>query len=116
MCRSKTTVIDGVQVEYAKQSDFSSDAWDRIKSLEHRADGSTVSSMKDGRLIHKGFKSGVGKEHKMLFGRGKADFVGGNTIYELKPNNAWSIKRGIQQLHRYNTGLGGGYKLVLVLY
>lgn len=40
----------------------------------------------------------------------------GNTIFELKPNNAWSIAKGIQQLHSYSTGLGGGYKLVLVLY
>ena len=117
LCRSKTTVIDGVQVEYAKQSDFSSDAWDRIKSLEHRADGSTVSSMKDGRLIHKGFKSGFGKEYRVP-GVGRFDFFNKaeKIIYELKPNNSSSIIRGIQQLHRYNTGLGGGYKLVLVLY
>ena len=73
--------------------------------------------MSDGRFIHKGFKSGFGKEFRVP-NVGRFDFydVANKIIYELKPNNAWSITKGIQQLHRYSAGLGGGYKLVLVLY
>ena len=114
-CRSKPTIIDGVEIQHAQKSDFTSESWDRIQSLQHRADGSTLSSMSDGRFIHKGFKCGTGKE-RLIKGFGKADSVIGKTIYELKPNNPWSITKGIEQLHRYNTGLGGGYTLVLVLY
>lgn len=120
LCRSKKVVIDGVQVERAKKSDFTRESWERIKSLEHKADGSTISSLKDGRAIHNGFKvesSGFGKE-LCKKGIGRFDYFDetAKIIYELKPNNAWSVKRGITQLHRYNVGMGGGYKLVLILY
>ena len=116
-CRSKPTIIDGVEIQHAQKSDFTSESWDRIQSLQHRADGSTLSSMSDGRFIHKGFKCGTGKEFKVK-NVGRFDFYDTvkNIIYELKPNNASSIARGIKQLHRYNAGIGGGSKLVLVLY
>lgn len=39
-----------------------------------------------------------------------------NTIFELKPNNPRSIKKGINQLHKYDEALGGGFTLVLELY
>ena len=116
--RTRPTVIDGVEIQLAQQSDFTPEAWDRIQSLQHRADGSTISSLRDGRFIHKGFKTEFlnnGKE-AIIKGYGRVDCIIGNTLYELKPNNAWSIMRGIAQLHRYNVGMGGGYKLVLVLY
>ncbi len=117
--RSKPTVIDGVEIQHAQQSDFTPEAWERIQSLNHRADGSTISTMTDGRFIHTGFKTsqGLGKELTKP-GVGRFDYINmtKKIIYELKPNNAWSITRGIRQLHRYNVGMGGGYKLVLVLY
>jgi len=120
VCRSKPTVIDGVEIQKAQKSDFTSESWNKIQSLDHRADGSTISSMRDGRFIHKGFKSEAGGLGKELYkkGIGRIDYFDATTktIFELKPNNAWSIKKGIQQLHRYNAGMGGGYKLVLVLY
>ena len=117
---SQSQIIDGVELQRAQQLDFTQESWNRINSLSKRADGSTISTMSDGRFIHKGFKTnyaGFGKEYT-LKGVGRVDYydIANKIIYELKPNNASSIAKGIKQLHRYNAGLGGGYKLVLVLY
>ena len=114
---SQSQIIDGVELQRAQQTDFTQESWNRINSLTKRADGSTISTMSDGRFIHKGFKGGVGKE-VFKKGVGRFDYFdkANKIIYELKPNNASSIARGIKQLQRYNAGLGGGYKLVLVLY
>ena len=66
----------------------------------------------------RGFVSGGGPRG----GRGYFDGFDkiNKVIYELKPNNPASIKRGIAQLKRYqNTMIAQGYgtyKLVLVLY
>lgn len=48
----------------------------------------------------------------------RPDYVDFNTrtIYELKPMNPRSVKRGIRQLQRYNKALGGGFTLRLELY
>lgn len=60
---------------------------------------------------------GIGKE-EFIRGFGKADVIDytNKIIYELKPNNYKSIMQGIRQLKRYNKGMGGVFKLVLVLY
>ena len=115
--RSEPVVIDGVEVQLAKGQDFTQEAWDRINSLPKNADGSTRSTLADGWFIHKGYKGGRYKEY-FRKGVGRFDFYdeANKIIYELKPNNPSSIARGIKQLKRYNKALGGGYKLVLVLY
>lgn len=118
--RSKTFEIDGVEVQYAKKVDFTKESWNRKINLPKDADGNTISTMADGQFIHKGYKAGFidnGKEY-ISKGVGRFDFYdkANKIIYELKPNNPASIAKGIKQLKGYNKGLGGGYKLVLVLY
>ena len=110
---------DGVNIYRASQADFTDEAWSRMQSLNHAPDGSTISSLKDGSFIHKGFKAAepVGKEFR-IHGRLRADFLDevGNVIYELKPNNTSSIARGIAQLNKYNSLLDNAYKMVLIVY
>lgn len=38
------------------------------------------------------------------------------TIYELKPFNRRNIRKGVKQITNYNELLGGGYKMIIVLY
>ena len=38
------------------------------------------------------------------------------SIYELKPYNLHSARRGVKQIIKYNDVLGGGYKMIIVLY
>lgn len=118
--RSKTFEIDGVEVQHAKKVDFTKESWNRKINLPKDADGNTISTMADGQFIHRGYKAGfVGKGKEYISkGVGRFDFYdkANKIIYELKPNNPASIAKGIKQLKGYNKGLGGGYKLVLVLY
>ena len=112
------TAHDGVGIQYANKSDFTPEAWGRVESLPKRADGSTISNLRDGLAIHRGYKFGLHGKEYTLPGYGRIDYldVWNKVIYELKPNNAASIMRGIEQLHRYSIGLGGSYSLILVLY
>ena len=112
---------DGVVIQRANQADFTDEAWREVQSLQHNANGETISNAASGRKIHRGFK--VGTQDRILrAGRttGKYGFVDSidyvnKVIYELKPNNSKSITLGIQQLHRYGSQMQA-YKLVLVLY
>ena len=38
------------------------------------------------------------------------------SLYELKPYNLHSARRGVKQIIKYNDILGGGYKMIIVLY
>ena len=38
------------------------------------------------------------------------------SLYELKPYNLHSARRGVKQIINYNDVLGGGYKMIIVLY
>ena len=117
--RKPTSVIrDGVEIRRATKADFTDEAWQEIQSLKHNANGETISNMSGGRKIHKGFKSGLNGKEYVIPGCGRADYFDKalNTIYELKPNNTKAIVCGINQLHRYNTGLGKLSKLVLIVY
>ena len=38
------------------------------------------------------------------------------SLYELKPYNRHSARRGVKQIIKYNDILGGGYKMIIVLY
>jgi len=112
---------NGVQIMHANASQFTPEAWAIIQSLSKKATGSTVSSLKSGQAVHKGFMvtkrtgttiKGVGKNGSDWF----MDAFDGTTIFELKPNNPVGIKQGIAQLHRYNNAMGGNKFMVLVLY
>ena len=39
-----------------------------------------------------------------------------NTVFELKPYNIRNARKGVKQILNYNDVLGGGYKMVIVLY
>ena len=39
-----------------------------------------------------------------------------NTVFELKPYNIRNTRKGVKQILNYNGALGGGYKMVIVLY
>ena len=106
----------GVEIRRVSREDFTDEAWARIQSLKHKPDGSTVSSLKDGYFIHKGYKVDIPGKEGPVKGAWRADFLTDKIIYELKPNNANSIRRGIAQLHRYNNALDGAHKLILVVY
>ena len=118
---------DGVVIQRANRADFTKDAWREAQSLPHNANGETISSAASGRKIHKGFKTGL--DRLTIEGGGRVPGAPGytdaynsvtNTIYELKPNNARSIRMGIKQLHRYEKALlpdlHYSLKLVLVVY
>ena len=112
----KTKIVDSVRIQKAK--DFTAEAKTVVKSLD-RSSGYTKSSLSAGREIHKGYKTGLSgiKEYGKVKGirPDYVDFKKG-IIYELKPNNPRSIKSGINQLHKYNNALGGGFTLILELY
>ena len=113
------TIVDGVKIR--KATDFTDEAKQLINSLDH-TDGVTKSSASIGRDIHKGYKATSEynprfKEFDEVKGI-RPDYVDfdTNTIYELKPMNPRSIKKGIAQLKKYNEILGGNFKLVLEFY
>ena len=108
-------------VEIARATDFTAEAADTIKSLD-RSRGYTKSARDVGQKIHTGYKPSSmfpkkGKEYRKLKGV-RPDYIDfdNNIIYELKPNNPWSIKRGVHQLQKYNRAIGGGYRLRLEVY
>ena len=39
-----------------------------------------------------------------------------NTVFELKPYNIRNARKGVKQILNYNDALGGGYKMIIVLY
>ena len=91
--------------------DFTKDARDIIKSLEH-TNGFTKSTRSAGRKIHKGYKSGPAfkaeyKEYKKVKGI-RPDYYNPKTktIYELKPYNPRSAKAGVKQLKKYKKKIG----------
>ena len=118
---------DGVVIQRANQADFTDEAWREVQSLQHNANGETVSSAASGRKIHKGFKTDI--DNLTIPGGGRVPGAPGyvdvynsatKTIYELKPNNARSINMGIKQLQRYGKAFLAEWhyspKLVLVVY
>ncbi len=123
---AKTVTESGVEIQKATKGNFTSEAWDEIQSLPRDANGNTVSNLKSGRKIHYGFMKDAQGSHISGGGShgGKGYFDGYNKarkiVYELKPNNPASIKRGIAQLQRYQRALiaqgKGVHKLILVVY
>jgi len=109
----------GNTLELAKAVDFTDDAADTVKALK-RTDGFTKSTATAGTKIHQGYKKGTGfklkfKEYKEIKGI-RPDYYDGITIFELKPYNMRSAKKGIEQLKKYNSVLGGGKIMRLEFY
>ena len=98
--------------------DFAKDGLDIAKGLNKTKEGFTISNKLDGIRIHKSFMnngtgivSSTGKKYRL----DELDDVK-DIIFELKPGNPSSAKRGVKQILNYNSVMGGGYKLVLVFY
>lgn len=110
---------NGIEVRKVRLNDIEYDAWITINEKNKRFFKATKSSLKDGLFIHKGYKVNFeGKEFAIFDTAKRIDFYNAKsrTIFELKPNNLKSVQRGIKQLLEYDRLLGGGNKLVLVLY
>lgn len=85
----------------------------------------TKSSLKHGQEVHKLYKINkvVIKEYNGIKGI-RPDFVDfqNHKIYELKPYNPWSVRRGIRQLDKYKTvfdskySVENGWESIIVFY
>jgi len=106
----------GGVIKYASKADFTDDAWKLVKGLD-RSSGFTRSSAIMGTKIHKGYR---GVPHNIPGGRLDGIDHIAKAIYELKPNNIRNIKKGINQLVRYQKGVAsqglGVYQIILLLY
>lgn len=104
-------------IRFANKADFADDGWDLVNSL-NKVDGFTVSNTRIGTKIHKTFGGGG----KLINFANRVDGIDdiGRIVFELKPYNVRSIRRGIKQLNRYQNvlyDLGNGlYKMVFVVY
>ena len=101
----------GNTLEIAEAVDFTKDARDIIKSLEH-TNGFTKSTRSAGRKIHNGYKAGPSfredyKEYRKVKGI-RPDYYNPKTktIYEFKPYNPRSAKAGVKQLKKYKKKIG----------
>jgi len=103
-----------VIVRMVRDSELTKEAQAIRAGLPKNAQGHTVSNMKDGQQIHKGFMVGAPGKEKTIPSLGRADVLSGNVIFELKPNNPRAIANGIRQLQKYNKD--GNLKMILVLY
>lgn len=79
----------------------------------------TVSNHIDGTKLHKLFMDNGGEivdqiTRKTYRYDGIDELM--KSLYELKPYNLHSARRGVKQIIRYNDVLGGGYKMIIVLY
>ena len=117
----KMAAKEGIKLQKINRDDFTEEALEIIDKLKHKKDGSTISSLKDGRDIHNGYKidmKGKGKEHLAGNSRKKMDFYDetNHVIKELKPMNYKSVIKGIKQLKTYDALVGGTNKLILIVY
>ena len=75
----------------------------------------TVSNHVDGTKLHTMFmKNGktIANTRKRVDGINEIT----KSIFELKPYNVHSARRGVKQIINYNDLLGGGFKMIIVLY
>ena len=95
--------------------EFTEGGLDLAKMLDKTSDGFTISNRLDGIKIHKSF---MGNGMKIPGSRLRADGLDSVTkqLYELKPYNRNSLKKGVKQITKYNDELGGGYQMILVFY
>ena len=87
--------------------------------LVHNKCGGESPAAKRGRQVHQEWDYGPGVEKEQRIGTGaRVDGIdrANKIVYELKPNNARAIRRGIRQLGRYLDILGEEWMGVLVTY
>ena len=85
------------------------------KMLSKTPDGFTISNRLDGIKIHKSFmENGTRIPGSRLRADGLDDIS--KQLFELKPYNRNSLRKGINQIINYNNKLGGGYQMILVFY
>ena len=95
--------------------DFAEGGLDLAKMLNKTSDGFTISNRLDGIKIHKSF---MGNGAQIYNTRLRADGLNPVTkqLYELKPYNRNSLRKGVKQIINYNNKLGGDYQMILVFY
>lgn len=95
--------------------DFADGGLDLVKGLDRTTDGFTISNRLDGIKIHKSF---MGNGLIIPGTRLRVDGLNNITksVFELKPYNMLGARRGVRQILNYNNALGGGYKMIIVLY
>ncbi len=105
--------IDGkkVKVVIRRATDFTDETKDLIKTLDKTAEGYTKSSSRIGQKIHQGYKKGAKGLKKFVKEYKEFDDIPGirpdyynkaaGVLYELKPCNPQSIKRGLNQVEKY---------------
>ena len=107
----------GGVIRIANQMDFIDNGWDLVQGLKRAENGFTISNVSVGKQIHNTFMSPF-KINAHNIADGVDDIS--KTIYELKPYNNRSIRKGIKQLYRYQNAAfekyGVLYDMVLVLY
>ena len=95
-----------------RAADFADGGMDAIRGLDRAADGFTISNKLDGIKIHKTF---MGNGELIPNTRLRADGLDklSKTIFELKPYNKRSARRGIKQILNYDKALGGYTKYII---
>lgn len=108
----------GGVIRKANKADFAGDGWNMVQGLSKTDDGFTISNHLIGTDIHKTFMNGGKTINRFNKVDGIDDTL--KIIYELKPYNKRSIRKGIKQLYRYQNAVfeefGYIYKMVLVVY
>ena len=93
---------DGVIIQKANRADFTDEAWREVQSLQHNANGETVSSIASGQKIHEGFMTDM--KRLTVQGGGRVPGAPGHldaynsvtkTVYELKPNMQGQLEWGL---------------------
>ncbi len=108
-----TTIRFAKAANYADE--FADGGLDLVKMLDKTSDGFTISNRLDGIKIHKAFMSNGMKIPGTLLRADGLDAVG-KLLYELKPYNKNSLRKGLKQIIHYNDILGGSYQMILVFY
>jgi len=98
-----------------KAADFADEGLDIARSLDRTADGFTISNRLDGIQIHKSFMKNGAKIPETKLRADGLDKLS-ETVYELKPYNISSARKGVKQILNYKNALGETYNMVIVLY
>jgi hypothetical protein len=108
-----TTIRFAKAASYADE--FAKGGLDLAKLLDKTSDGFTISNRLDGIRIHKSFmENGMKIPGTRLRADGLDEVAG--YLFELKPYNRKSLRKGFKQILNYNDSLGGAYQMVLVFY
>ncbi len=108
-----TTVRFAKAASYADE--FAEGGLDLARLLDKTSDGFTISNRLDGIKIHKAFMGNGMKIPDTLLRADGLNTVG-KLLYELKPYNKNSLRKGVKQIINYNDKLGGSYQMILVFY